>query len=289
MSEKTQSGEAMSKTREKDDLETKKDSKPPKSKIKKPNFFTRLYKYFFSMEDIKVDKEMREQQKKIMARSLEEKENPYLTGYATYIGLYADQEEKSAYHKRVNRFLLMIIIIMVCSFIVMAGNSKVQPYVVGINENGQVFDMNETVKNVADSKLRPKLAKFYVQQFVKSTFSVSIDGNVLRSDQAKSVAMVKGSGLTELSRFYEKRNIDVLASKYSISVSIHFVLPISPNTSRVSWTETKRDIKSGSVIDSTKYVGEFTYGWDVHATEKLIQTYNPLGFYVYNFTYSKDS
>ncbi|MDA0910737.1 MAG: type IV secretion system protein [Proteobacteria bacterium] len=251
-------------------------------------FFKRLFQYFFGSDNHKLNDALKEKQLAIMEQALVEKDNPYLVGYATYIGMYADQEEKSAYHKRVNRFLLLVIAVLAFALVVMAGNSKVQPYVVGVNENGQVFDMNQTVTNVSDAELRPKLAKFFLQDFIRDTFSISVDNSVMKVAKARATSMAKDGAYNQLQEYFKQRNIDQIASKDIVEVKINNILDLSPDTTRVFWTEVRLDAKSKTVMSRTRYVGEFSYSWDVHATEELVQRFNPLGFYIYNFTYSKD-
>jgi|TARA_R110002167_G_scaffold184717_1_gene385208 type IV secretory pathway TrbF-like protein len=251
-------------------------------------FFRRLKTYFFSEKDDYVDRKLKVEQTKIMQEALKNPDNPYLYGYATYVALYADQEDKSTYYKNINRVLLILVIVFGVLLCAVTTSSKVQPYVIGINQNGQVFDMNQKVTNLSDGQLRAKLAKSYIGDYIKYAFSVSVDGNVQRGYQSTAYAMSKGFALNRLHQYYATHNPFKLAGHEVVSTDITYILPLSADTIRVSWKQVARNPKTAKIISSVQYMGEFTYHWDVHATAKLVQKFNPLGFYIDSMTWSKE-
>jgi type IV secretory pathway TrbF-like protein len=252
------------------------------------DYFIRLSRYFFSKDDEQLDKQLRIQQKEVITEAMKNKDNPYLFGYATYIALYADQEEKSTYYKNINRILLMLVIFFAFMFAIVSFSSDKIPFVVGVTQNGQVFDMNESVNNITIKQLIPKMQKWYMGEFIKSVFSISIDGDVLRDNQSRAYSMVRGSAYNTLHTFYNQRKSKKIAEHNVISIDVHHVLLISKHTFKVDWTETTKDAKSAQVLNVQKYEGQFTFGWDKHAKETLISKFNPLGFYITSMTWSQD-
>ena len=256
---------------------------------KQSRFFKNLYKYFFKSSDEEIDKQLKVEQTKIMQESLKNPDNPHLYGYATYVALYADQEDKATYYKNINRVLLILVIFFAVAFGIVSCSSKVQPYVVGINQNGEVFDMNQSVTKIDDAQLRPKLADNYMRNFIKDAFSVSIDGDVQRGYQSTAYAMTKGAALGSLRQYYEQNNPYKTAQNRVVSTAIIYILPLSDHTLRTSWTQTTKDAKTSKVVATKTYTGEFTYKWDVHASEALVQKFNPLGFYIDSMTWSQEN
>ena len=256
---------------------------------KQIQFFKNLYHYFFKSNDEEIEKQLKVEQTKIMQESLKNPDNPHLYGYATYIALYADQEDKATYYKNINRVLLVLVLFFAIAFGMVSCSSKVQPYVVGINQNGEVFNMNESITTIDDAKLRPKLAQNYIRNFIKDTFSVSIDGDVQRNYQSTAYAMSKGAALDSLRQYYEQNNPYKTAQNHVVSTDIIYILPLSDHTVRASWIETTKDVKTSKVVTKKTFTGEFTYKWDVHSTESLVQKFNPLGFYIDSITWSEDN
>jgi type IV secretory pathway TrbF-like protein len=169
----------------------------------------------------------------------------------------------------------------------LAASKKVIPYVIEINQDGQVFDLNESLKT-APSDIKDKLAITNIADFVRYIYAVSPDGNINNLYQSKAFALSKGSASKFIQDYFAIHDAKEIAAKYIVSVAINYILPESQNTIKVSWTEFKRDVQSNSLISKQKYIGQFSYYWDTRSYNEVISKFNPLGFYINYIVTNKD-
>lgn len=162
-----------------------------------------------------------------------------------------------------------------------ATQSKIKPYVVETNQ-GVPYAI-KPVGGISDKDQR--LVNFAVNQFVINAKTVIADTAAEKSLLDKLYAYSAGSTFSFLQDFYAKNNPFELASQYTVSVNIINSLPISEHTWQVIWEETKRHTAEGSLVSTTRWVGQFTYEFgEVNA--KHIND-NPFGIYITAVTWSQ--
>lgn len=214
-------------------------------------------------------------------------ENPYLATNSALSSMALEHIRNSRREATIRIILIFLVIVFAGMTVFLAASKKIIPYVIEVNQNGQVFDLNQSLKS-APSDIKDKLAITNIADFVRYVYSVSPDGNINNLYQSKAYAFSKGSASTFLQDYFATHDTKTIASKYIVSININYILPESESTIKVSWTESKRDVQSNSLISKQKYVGQFTYSWDVRSGNELISQLNPLGFFVNFIVTNKD-
>ena len=225
----------------------------------------------FSHEDIKK-------------HSGEIENNPYLQSRALWSDIYGNAEDRYKKSRQINFRLLILLGISLFGMIYIGAQSKFIPYVVEI-QNGQVI-YTSAVKSSNFGSMKPVLSKFFIQEFVKSARSVSVDGYVEGNDKKKSYAFTKSVAVTQLNDFYTNNDPYKVVLKNTISVKINYVNSLPNNIFQVGWTETLRDSQSGTEVSKQAFVGEFEYQWGKPSQDEYILKNNPFGFYVTNISWT---
>lgn len=183
-------------------------------------------------------------------------------------------------------FLASLIICLVLAFVVakIATESHVEPYIVQTN-NG--MPLNAQILTEISAKDKNTLAYYAVSQFIENARTVMTDSMAQKSLINKVYAYAADDSITYLNDFYQSNNPFLINNKYTVSVSNVTPIPLSNNTWQVNWIETKRDVSSGQVISSTKYIANLSYQYgDVNPK---FMTQNPFGIYITQMSWSQIS
>lgn len=236
-------------------------------------------KDYFSPPKTEQEIDLEEAHLKIINLINDDPENPYLATNSVLSSMAVEHHRDIRREVAIRRVLLVLVVVFASATVILAATKKVVPYVIEINQNGQVFDINNSMKQ-APSDIKKKLAVTNISDFVRSAFSVSPDGDVDNLNQSKALAFARGSASEFLKKYNETHNIKEISQKYIVSVHINYILPVSDQTFKVSWTEIKKDVKSDEVVKTNKFIGQFTYSWDNRSGNEVIDSLNPLGFYI---------
>jgi type IV secretion system protein TrbF len=163
----------------------------------------------------------------------------------------------------------------------LATQSKIQPYVVETNQ-GIPYSI-KAVTGVSDKD--QLLINYAVNQFVINAKTIIADTTAEKTLLDNVYAFSAGGTYGFLQDFYAKNNPYDLAGSYTVTVNIINSLPVGNNTWQVIWEEIKHNVNSGEVMETTKWVGHFTYQFG-QVNPKSI-TKNPFGIYVTNLTWSQ--
>ena len=244
-------------------------------------------KSFFKPQEVANDVEVEKSRVNLCKLFNEEPENPYLGANVALSSLAREYDYQRKQLVIMRNILLFLVVFFVGTTVYLAATQKVVPYVVEVDQNGQVFDLNHSMK-LAPSDIKDKLAITSISDFIRSAFSVSPDGDVDIYNNEKATSYTRGSASSFLKNYLDINNPKDIAAKYIVSVDINYVLPLSDDTIKVSWTKFTRDVKSDALISKQKYVGQFTYLWDKRSGSDVIDKYNPLGFYINYIVINKD-
>jgi type IV secretion system protein VirB5 len=163
----------------------------------------------------------------------------------------------------------------------MSSESKIKPYVVETNQ-GVPYAM-KPVKDLDEKDTL--IINYAVNQFVINAKSIIADATALKSMLDKVYAYSSGNTLGFLQDYYSKNNPFDLAARFTVSINIINILPVSKNTWEVNWQETKRNVNGGSVVSITKWVGHFTTSFG-KVNEQYIND-NPFGLYITDVSWSQ--
>ena len=241
----------------------------------------------FKPQEVANDDEVEKSRVNLCKLFNEDPENPYLGANVALSSLAREYDYQRKQLVVMRNILLFLVVFFVGTTVYLAATQKVVPYVVEINQNGQVFDLNQSMK-LAPGDIKDKLAVTSISDFIRYAFSVSPDGDVDIYNNSKATSYTRGQASSFLKDYLNVNNPKDIAAKHIISVDINYVLPVSDNTTKVSWTKFTRDVKSDALISKQKYIGQFTYSWDKRSGSEIIDKYNPLGFYINYIVVNKD-
>ncbi len=210
--------------------------------------------------------------------------NPYLQSRALWLDLYGSAEERYAKSRKLNGRLLILVGLCILGTLYIGSKSKFIPYVVEM-ESGQVIYTGAAESSNFDS-MKPTLARYFIQNFITSARSISVDGYIEKNNQKTAFAFTHDVATTELNDFYEQNDPYQIVGKRTISVDINYVNSLPNNAFEVGWTEISRDSQNGQIISEERYVGEFDVKWDKPSQNEFILQSNPFGFYVTNISWT---
>ncbi|MBK2341729.1 hypothetical protein IBE33_09420 [Francisella philomiragia] len=245
-------------------------------------------KNWFNPPKTKKEEELENAQTELVKKQLKNPENPYIATNAILATMAKDSERQLKFYLRMSRLWIVLAIVFAFLFFLSATSVRVKPYVVGMNQNGQIFDMSQSMKNVKDSEIKNKLALSQLDDFVVRAISVSPDGDVNNDNKEYAYAHVRGPAESYLQTYFKENDKREIAHSYSISVQIKYTMRLSPNTIKVSWIQTKKNPKTNATISKQAYVAEFMYEWDTRAEDDLLSRLNPIGFYINHISIEKD-
>lgn len=220
----------------------------------------------------------------IAKHSGEIENNPYLQSRALWLDIYGNAEERYKKSRKLNFRLLILVGLCILGIIYIGSQSKFIPYVVQM-QDGQVIYTGAASSSNFDT-MKPALAKFFIQEFVKSSRSVSVDGYIEKNNQKKAYALTQNAATTELNDFYKENDPYQIVEKRTISVKINYVNSLPNNAFQVGWTEVSRDSQTGQMLSTEQYIGEFDFTWDKPSQDEFILQSNPFGFYVTNISWT---
>jgi type IV secretion system protein VirB5 len=135
------------------------------------------------------------------------------------------------------------------------------------------------------SKDKQTLAYYAVSQFIENARTVITDNDAQKTLVDKVYAYAADDSLNYLKDFYENNNPLLINSKYTVSVNNVTPMLLSNNTWQVTWDETKRDITSGELISTSRYLANLSYQFG-NVNSKFI-TENPFGLYITQMSWSQ--
>ncbi|MGL5292119.1 MAG: conjugal transfer protein TrbF [Vibrionaceae bacterium] len=218
-------------------------------------------------------------------------ENPYLTARRSWNDHVGSVVSSRQSWQIVGLLSLMIALASVGGVIYIGSQSKFIPYVVEVDKLGAAQTMGLIpASNNAD----PRVLGATVAKFIENARLVSPDVALQRKaifslyahlslDDPATVKMNEWlNGHSDASPF--KR-----AAKEMVSIEITSVLPQTPMTWQVDWTETTRD-RQGALTDPPQQMRAlltlYTADFSTQTTEEQIRN-NPLGIYIRDYSWSR--
>lgn len=212
--------------------------------------------------------------------------NPYLQSKVLWNDMYGSLQVKLENSYRLIFILSIVIALAIIGFMVVAGESKVQPYVTVIHGN-EVLTLDQSTDRELQA-LHPKLALFFTKNFIQTARSVSADGEVNAQNKMAAYALVGGAATERLKQFYVKNNPDVIARHSVKEIHITSVLRTSHHTIEVRWREDWHAVQSGKLQQSHNYIAQLSYRFEKPSENPRILRVNPLGYTITQLSWSED-
>lgn len=209
-------------------------------------------------------------------------------------GVWAERDggfQKQAYNwRRIALGLLAALIVTTVGLIVLAMRSSVEVHVVEIDSSqGVVKDVRDTGA-VTDVNYNPQEAeiKFFLSEFIKNTREVGLDPVVRKTNWEKAYFFLTKDAAAKHTTIAQNEKVDEKFGKETCQVSINSIVPIeNSNSFHVTWSEDIFYVGTGQkVIHNMSGVFTVTH---IPVKDEEIVKFNPLGIYISDFNYSKDS
>ena len=178
----------------------------------------------------------------------------------------------------------MVALVAVLGLIVIGAKPKVIPYIVAVDNLGNVVSQGTAVQaSVADDRLKRAALWSWVQDWRMVSSDATVEKNAIERVYAQI-----GNGTPaalRISDAYRDGSPLKLAQTETVSVNVRALYASSKDSYEVEWTETIFDLK-GEQIGTQNYKGVITISIHPPDDEGLARV-NPLGIYVTNVSWSK--
>lgn len=212
-------------------------------------------------------------------------DNPYLQSRALWQDVYGNAEDRYRRSRRLNFLLVATLALCVAGLVSVGRGARYVPWIVQV-QDGQVIHSG-VVAGDRLAMMKPALARYFIQEFVISARSVSVDGYIARDIRKKAFALTRSAATAELAAFFDRRDPYRVVRRRTISVGINYVNRLPGHAFRVGWTETSRASRSGEMLYRRRFVGEFRVGWGRPSRDGFILRNNPFGFYVTSVSWTE--
>lgn len=212
-------------------------------------------------------------------------DNAFLRGRAAWNDMYGSLVERNRKNFTVSVLLAIALLASVIGIIHMGSQSKIQPFMVQVGQNGDIVDVSSAEKA---PDITEKIIKYFLQKFVINMHSISGDNIVQKQMLAFVYSSVNTSGnsnaMNILKSFIQNNNPFTLNSQFTNQVNISSLYPISKDSYQITWEEVKRTI-DGKLVSKNYYTGQIAYKFAPSSGENF--TYNPFGIYITNMAWSQ--
>ncbi len=212
--------------------------------------------------------------------------NPYLQSVNLYQSLYGGVLKSLHHARRLNKWLMGIIVFLLISVVYLGGQSKIEPYVTVVQNDHILY--GELMKPASFERYRAQFIAFFLQKYIEASRTVSSDGAINSADRRQAFALVRDNATTQLEDFYRESDPNQIGSENTIEVDVSYMSPLAntDNVLQAGWTETIRQAKTGKVISVRHFKGTFAYKFDKPSQNMDFLKLNPFGFYITSFSWT---
>jgi type IV secretion system protein VirB5 len=160
--------------------------------------------------------------------------------------------------------------------------STVTPYVVEVNEVGDVRVVQSAIENYqpSDAQIAHHLARF-----LQNVRALSIDPIVVRHNWLAAYAFATDRGANTLNEYARQNDPFSDVGKKTRTVEVTSVVRSSPRSFEVRWIE--RTFENGSLAATERFTGVLTVILKSPRDAETLRN-NPLGVYVHGLNWTRD-
>ena len=182
---------------------------------------------------------------------------------------------------------ILALLVALAEAIVMIGvatRPRTAPYVVAVDSLGRVVAAGAIDRS---SPVDERMKQASITQWVQNMRGVTSDGLAERAAIDHVYAMIgsESAAQTIVTDYFRANQPFERGSRETVQVEVNAILPTSPHSYEVDWTETQRSL-DGKPISSDKWRGIFTLAINPPTDEAVLRV-NPFGIYVMDLTWSK--
>jgi type IV secretion system protein TrbF len=210
--------------------------------------------------------------------------SPYLVARREWDERYGGLIKRAQQWRGAAVLALLVALAEAIVIIGVATRPRTAPYVVAVDSLGRVAAAG-AVDRTSPVDERMKLAA--ITQWVQDMRGLTSDGLAERAAIDHVYAMIgsQSAAQTLVTDYFRANQPFERGSRETVQVEVNAILPNSPHSYEVDWTETQRTL-DGKPISSDKWRGIFTVAINPPTDEAVLRV-NPFGIYVMDITWSK--
>src|SRR6267143_4072320 len=210
--------------------------------------------------------------------------SPYLVARREWDERYGGLIKRAQHWRGVAVLALLVALAEAIVIIGVATRPRTAPYVVAVDSLGRVAAAGAVDRN---SPIDERMKQAAVTQWVQDMRGVTSDGLAERAAIDHVYAMIgsQSAAQTIVTDYFRANQPFERGSRETVQVEVNAILPNSPHSYEVDWTETQRAL-DGKPISSDKWKGIFTVAINPPTDEPVLRV-NPFGIYVMDITWSK--
>jgi type IV secretion system protein TrbF len=165
-----------------------------------------------------------------------------------------------------------------------ATRPRIAPFVVAVDSLGRVAAAGAAERN---SPVDERMKQAAITQWVQDMRGVTSDGLAERAGIDHVYAMIgsQSAAQTIVTDYFRANQPFERGSRETVQVEVNAILPNSPHSYEVDWTETQRTL-DGKPISSDRWKGIFTVAINPSTDEAVLRV-NPFGIYIMDISWSK--
>lgn len=202
-------------------------------------------------------------------------ENPYLYARREWNERYGDYIARARTWQIVAVCAMGLSGVLGLSLVNLAGQAKVQPFVVEVDKLGEAVAVRPADKAQTPDE---RIIRFQMANFITNTRSVTPDPIVQKRWLDGVYAVASPAAASFLNDYYKKNDPFNTARTSMVAVDIISALPLSKNTWQVQWSETRRGL-NGLVEGTSRWQAVLTINVFPPTTPQQVVT-NPTGVVV---------
>jgi len=210
--------------------------------------------------------------------------SPYLVARREWDERYGGLIKRAQQWRAAAILALLVALAEAIVIIGVATRPRIAPYVVAVDSLGRVAGAGPADRN---SPVDERMKQAAITQWVQDMRGVTSDGLAERAAIDHVYAMIgsQSAAQTIVTDYFRANQPFERGSRETVQVEVNAILPNSPHSYEVDWTETQRTL-DGKPISSDRWKGIFTVAINP-STDEAVLTVNPFGIYVMDMTWSK--
>ena len=210
--------------------------------------------------------------------------SPYLVARREWDERYGGLIKRAEQWRAAAVLALLVALTEAIVIIGVATRPRTVPYVVAVDSLGRVAAAGAIDRT---SPIDDRMKQTAITQWVLDMRGVTSDGLAERTAIDHVYAMIgsQSAAQTIVTDYFRANQPFERGSRETVQVEVNAILPNSPHSFEVDWTETQRTL-DGKPISSDKWRGIFTLAINPPTDEAVLRV-NPFGIYVMDITWSK--
>ena len=210
--------------------------------------------------------------------------SPYLVARREWDERYGGLIKRAQQWRTIAILALLVALAEAIVIIGVATRPRIAPYVVAVDFLGRVAAAGAADRN---SPVDERMKQAAITQWVQDMRGVTSDGLAERAAIDHIYAMIgsQSAAQTIVTDYFRANQPFERGSRETVQVEVNAILPNSPHSYEVDWTETQRSL-DGKPISSDKWKGIFTVAINPSTDEAVLRV-NPFGIYIMDISWSK--